>query len=553
MSPPKNKNTSIMRITIAAISMLFSTIAMGEESSQALQQTLAQAESVESERERLEKRIEALEYEKAQLEDARSAHEAATRAISEEQQRLEKRIEELEAAQRSQEDATRAIIQDSVSTLGSKINEYVTFGGALEVLAGWTKDFSGQRENVIELNTAELDFEVQATDWALGSLIIEYDSGSDVQFPTNQGSSASVDRFTVNTATITIGNTQKFPPFAVAGRFVLPFGISTGDPVADVLSIEDPLTIQVFETREDAIGFGVAFPTPKPTPATPPVSPPQVKPVAIAPLVESAARELGYDPPPRKRPPPAPVFLSPPPPPFNLGVYFYNGDTFEGTEGSWDPGEHVGATAGFRTKGSCGRTYSEIQSEAEGNWLAFPCPWSVDLDIDYNSSVFDSNFLQNEYQPFLGQIGFVPGMAASVKANLGAFAIVAEWNGAISDAKFVDDTGTPINIRPTAWQISVAYQFDWNPWVTRVGEQGTFVAFGYSESRDLAGATQVISGEPTRVGTVPKQRYILTAGEWVLDNVLLTVEYSHIVDYSKAEGGTGGTGNGIFTQLTFVW
>jgi hypothetical protein len=45
----------------------------------------------------------------------------------------------------------------------------------------------------------------------------------------------------------------------------------------------------------------------------------------------------------------------------------------------------------------------------------------------------------------------------------------------------------------------------------------------------------------------------MSAGEWVLDDLLLTVEYSYIADYSKSEGGTGGTGNGIFTQLTFVW
>lgn len=549
----ENKNPPIMRTSTAAILILLAPIATGAEPAKPFEHSLAQAEAVASEKEQLEKRIEALEGEKAQLEDARAAHEAATRAITEEQRRLERRIEELEATQRAQEDATRTIIQESVSTLGSKINEYVTFGGALEVLAGWTKEFSGQRENVIDLNTAELDFEVQATDWALGSLIIEYDSGSNVQFPTNQGTTASVDRFTINTATITIGNTQKFPPFAVAGRMVLPFGISTGDPVADTLHIEDPLTIQVFEMREDAIGVGVAFPTPKPVPATPPVSTPQVKPVAINPAVEWMARGLGYDPPPKRPPPPTLVFPTPQPPLFNAGVYFYNGDTLEGTDSTWDPGEHIGATVGFRTKGTCGRSYSQIQADTQGDWLAFPCPWSLDVDVDYNSSIFDSNFLQDQYQPFLGQIGYVAGMAASVKANVGALSLVAEWNGAINDAKFFDDTGRLFNIQPSAWQVSLAYQFDWNPWVQKVGEQGTFVALGYSQSKDLAGVTQLIGGEPVRVGTVPKRRYLVTAGEWVMENVLLTVEYSYIVDYSRAEGGTGGTGNGVFTQLTFVW
>lgn len=542
-----------MRSFAALIFMSIPVIATAADATQEAVDTVAQAEVAASETELLEKRIEELERSKAELEKAKAAHDEATRAIAEEQERLQRRIEELEAARTAQEDATRAIIQESVSTLGSKINEYVTFGGAIEVLGGWTKSFSGQRENIIELNTVELDFEVQATEWALGRLVIDYDAGTDVQFPTNQGTTESVDRFTINTATITIGNTEKFPPFAVLGRLVVPFGISTGDPVADILSIQDPLTIQVFETREDAIGIGLAFPTPDPTPATPAVSPPQVKPIAINPLVSSISRSLGYEPPPKRPPVPTLVYPTPPPPLFNVGVYFYNGDTFEVTDSGWTPGEHIGATAGFRTKGNCGRSYDQIEAEGQQDWLAFPCPWSVDIDIDYNSSVFDSDFLQDEYQSFLGQIGFVPGMAASIKANLGALALVAEWNGAINDAKFFDDAGRRYSIRPTAWQISLAYQFDWNPWVEKVGEQGTFVALGYSESRDLAGVTQIIAGEPVRVGTVPRKRFLLTAGEWVLDNLLLTVEYSHIVDYSRAEGGTGGTGNGFFTQLTFVW
>ena len=47
------------------------------------------------------------------------------------------------------------------------------------------------------------------------------------------------------------------------------------------------------------------------------------------------------------------------------------------------------------------------------------CPWSLDVDVDYNSSIFDSRFLEFEYRDFLGQIGFVPAMAASVKGTLG--------------------------------------------------------------------------------------------------------------------------------------
>ena len=77
------------------------------------------------------------------------------------------------------------------------------------------------------------------------------------------------------------------------------------------------------------------------------------------------------------------------------------------------------------------------------------------------------------------------------------------------------------------------------------------MSLGYSQSRDLAGATRLIAGEATRVGFVPK-RIILIAGERVLDGLRWVVEYSHNQDYSPTEGGTGRSANGLFTTLTYV-
>jgi hypothetical protein len=41
--------------------------------------------------------------------------------------------------------------------------------------------------------------------------------------------------------------------------------------------------------------------------------------------------------------------------------------------------------------------------------------------------------------------------------------------------------------------------------------------------------------------------------EWVVDGVKLVVEYARSRDYSISEGGTGGTGRGIFTTLIYSW
>ncbi len=509
----------------------------------------SQAGAVTGERERLEQRLE-------ELEAAKTVHEEATRALTREQERLKQRVEELEAARDAHEEATRAIIRQSISTLGSRINEFVIFGGTFEMLTSWAEDFQGQSKREIQLNTAQLDFEIQVNDWTLGSLIFEFVDGTDILFPTTQGTEESVDRITIDTAFLTIGDTQRFPAFATFGRMIVPFGISTGDPVADVLTIEDPLTVEAFESREDAILIGVEFPTPPLTPLTPTVSPPRVRPLVVNPFFSRLSRLLGYRPFPTPPPTPTLTTPTPTPPPFTGGIYLYNGDTHDrGSRRGWRTDKHLGATLGYRTKVNCRPYHGQERGDNEPrlNWLHFFCPGSIEFDVDFNRSVFDSRFLEFEYRKFLGQIGFVPGMAASVKATLGPVGLVAEWNGAINDATFTDDLGRNVDIRPSAWQLSLGYQFDWNPSVTAIGAQGTYFAIGYSESQDLAGVKRDIGGELTRVGFVPKRRFLVDAGEWILDGLRVAVEYSLIWDYPKNEGGTGNTANGAFTMLTYEW
>jgi hypothetical protein len=505
-------------------------------------------ETLRAENRALAKRLATLEAEKSEHEQAArpesteqtdpgSPSPSVTRT---EQGQLEQRVKELETEKTAQEDAVRSIIRDSLSKVGSKINESVSLGGVLEVVSGWSEDFSGDSKGEINLNTAELQFEVQANDWTNGNLVLEYVDGTDVTFPTTEGFQTGVQRINLDTAFVTIGDPQRFPPSLTAGRVILPFGLSTGNPVTDVLSIEDPLTIEAFEMRNNAVGFGLGFPTPAPTPATPPVTVPPVRPLVINPVIASLSRRLGYDPPPLRPKPPTPVTPAPAPPPLSASVYAYEGTTSGG------PGQHIDATVGYRTAGHCGRPYSQLL----GSKL---CPWTLDVNLDYNSSVFDSRFLKAEYQGFLDQIGLVNGMAAVVRSTFGPTSLIGEWNGAIERATFIDDANNFVSIRPAAWQLSLGYQFDWNPWVEEIGGQGTFVSVGYSQSHDLAGVTELVNDEPSRVGFVPKKRLILTAGEWVLESVRFTLEYSHVLDYSQREGGTGNAGNGVFTMLTYAW
>ena len=175
------------------------------------------------------------------------------------------------------------------------------------------------------------------------------------------------------------------------------------------------------------------------------------------------------------------------------------------------------------------------------------------MSVDFASSIFASNFLSRNYAPFLNQIGNVPALAVNLRGSFGPFGLIAEYNTALRSAGFTDGLGASVSMQPSAWQVSLGYQLGWNPWVEKIGDQGTFLAVGYSQSQGMAGATQLIGGVPTRVGFVPKSRLLLTAGEWVLEGLKVSLEGSIDWDYPVSEGGTGRTGWGLLMALTFTF
>jgi hypothetical protein len=458
---------------------------------------------------------------------------------------LERRVRDLEMTRTAQEDATRSIIGSALAKSGPRINEFLSLSGALEVVAGRFTDFSGLVQNDIILNTAELDVDIKVGPWIVGSLVLGFDPGTSVLFPTSQGNVTGVDRFTVDRGTITIGDPLRFPLFVKGGRDVIPFGTSTGFSRTSGLSIESPLTIQVFETRTNLVGIGFEFPTPGLTRPPPPVIGPPVQPLVIAPMVQRLANWIGYHPAPGRPPPLAPLPYAPDPAPFYGTINFYQGT--DRISGYFDFTQNVSASLGYRARGHCGKPYSELQD-------SLICPWSFDFSVDFNSSVFNSQFLTDGYGAFLSQIGNVPGLAVNLRGSFGPFSLIAEYNTALRSAGFTDGAGISKSITPSAWQVSLGYQFGWNPWVEKIGEQGTFVAVGFSQTQGLAGATQFINGVPTRVGFVPRSRLLLTASEWVLEGLKFTIEGSIDWDYPRGWGlGTGRTGWGILGALTFTF
>ena len=463
-------------------------------------------------------------------------------------EQLAQRVRELEIAKAANEQATRQIIQESLAKTGSKINDAVSLGGTIEMLAGSSTDFSGASANTLKLNAAELDMEIQVNPWTIGSLALQYVDGTGVRAgsgtPSAAALSGAVDRINLDRAYFTLGDIQRFPLYLRVGRQPLPFGSSSGVHRADVLSLDSPLTVEAFEIKKNALGLGFGLPTPVPMRSGPPVFAPPVQPLLFSPLVGRFAQGFGYKPPVTRPKPLSALPAVQELPPFYGSVYWYDSSDSGANPRSFT--ENISARLGWRTSGYCGKPYSELGNSGL-------CPWTLDVNLDVNSSVFDSKFLVNEYNSFANQIGAVQGMAASAKMTLGRVSLAGEWAGATQRAQFLDGLGGGVSIQPSAWGLSMGYQFDWNPWVANIGAQGTFAAISYSESRDLAGVAQVSGGVTSRVGLLPKQRLTMTLGEWLADGVKLVFEYSLTRDYSPAEGGTGNTGRGLSAVLSYAW
>jgi hypothetical protein len=463
---------------------------------------------------------------------------------------LAERVKELEIGWAAQESATQQIIRDTLSKTGPKINSFLALSGVVEGLASRTGEFNGPAKENLALSTAELDFDIKLSDWLTGALVLHFDNGTGAIFPTGNNPVVTglpgqgVDRFTLDRTHIFVGDFTQFPIAARFGVETLHFGTSTGVARLDTLSIGTPLTTEVFENRQTAGGLEFAWPTPPLRPLPPPVVVPKVSPLVVAPAVSQIARWLGYTPLPQRPFRPEPVRPPVDPSPFYGSIIAYKGsDSIIPNRTKIDD---YNATLGYRTSGHCGVPYEQLTS-------SLICPWTVDFHVDYDTSVFESRFLHSAYLPFLPQIGQIPGVAASVKSSFGPFALVGEVNAALKSATFFDGVGTPRHMTPMTWQLSLAYQFDWNPWVTEIGAQGDYISIGYSGSKDMAGATGLVNGVPARIGFVPQHRLFLTAGEWVMDGLKVAVEYSANWDYSTNVGGTGKLAHGGFglLQLNF--
>ena len=198
---------------------------------------------------------------------------------------------------------------------------------------------------------------------------------------------------------------------------------------------------------------------------------------------------------------------------FNAGAYVFDGRTNR-RRGGDKRLEHYGATVGYGMK-------TDIMAFTAG--------------VSMIDSVFDSDGLTEAFPEALTS-RYVPGVAAHLRFGLGGFSLVTTYYGALERARFNREKGERVRtfrIQPKAWHVEGGYTTD-------IFSKKTYIALGYSETEELAGA-------------FPERRKIATIGRWLLDNVLLAFDYAYDEDYARAFDGTGRSADAFTLRLTYEW
>jgi len=118
-----------------------------------------------------------------------------------------------------------------------KWSERLSFSGVIEVEAFTVDGYGGEDESDIALATVELGLDAQIADWVSGQIVLLWEEDD-------------TEPMDVDVGTITLGNMEMFPVYLTTGKMYVPFGNFESN------MIQDPLTLEIGETRESAVQVG---------------------------------------------------------------------------------------------------------------------------------------------------------------------------------------------------------------------------------------------------------------------------------------------------------
>ena len=147
----------------------------------------------------------------------------------------------LQKAQAKAEKAA-ATAQDAKETAPKKslLPDYLSIGGTIEIEATDTETFAKSNTSDITLATAEAFIDARPSEYVMGHLLFLYEDDGTETVSIDEGHAV-------------IGNTEKFPLFAQAGKYAVPFGNF------DTAMSSDPLTLNIGEAKEKAAMVGAEW------------------------------------------------------------------------------------------------------------------------------------------------------------------------------------------------------------------------------------------------------------------------------------------------------
>ena len=199
---------------------------------------------------------------------------------------------------------------------------------------------------------------------------------------------------------------------------------------------------------------------------------------------------------------------------FSASIYAFNGDIDE--DGDDNEVKCYGANAGY------GFENDDI---------------GLDIGIGWMNSIADSDGIGDALEDENATLDdYEAGIAAHAVLTVGHLYLIGEYIAALDDIDYnaYDDSGAFLDTdsmdKPKAWNIEAGYTMDVQ------GRETTF-AIAYQGTDDMWGA-------------LPEEKYLVSAGVALAENVGLAVEYAHAEDYDEDDGGTDDDEKTITVQLS---
>lgn len=138
---------------------------------------------------------------------------------------------------------TSPAVEENATEEKERWSDVFDLAAAFEFEFHRVRDFSNHWYSSFQNVTAELDFSIYVNDWVSALVSIESDVDNN-------------DIMTMKEGYFTVGSTDDYPYFLKAGYQYVSFGLGDGAILGDTLTISDPLTIEIFETRTSAAMAG---------------------------------------------------------------------------------------------------------------------------------------------------------------------------------------------------------------------------------------------------------------------------------------------------------